>query len=130
MEAASAIDGTPARAGPGSVNPGDLHFRYEITGDTPDWRPRAVFDDGKSVYILFPDSVAFSELPPLFGIGPKNTLEPMNYRVSGHMYVADALFETAELRLGSRPQTVVRIHRKAGAESPKSARAKDEGGYD
>ncbi len=29
----------------------NLNFRYQISGDTPPWRPVQVFDDGKKIYI-------------------------------------------------------------------------------
>ena len=35
----------------------------------------------------------------------------MNYRVRGNYYVVDRLFRAAELRIGERNQTVVRISR-------------------
>src|SRR5216683_1565030 len=32
----------------------NLHFRYEVTGDKPPWRPLRAFDDGSKVFIEFP----------------------------------------------------------------------------
>ena len=87
-----------------------LNFRYEIDGDKPEWRPLRAFDDGVRVFIEFPESVAQSELPPLFVIGSKGEAELVNYRFSGRYMIVDRLFARAELRLGARKgQKKVRI---------------------
>lgn len=79
-----------------------LDFRYRIGGDRPRWRPERVFDDGQRVYIAFPDTIAASDMPPLFLLGPDGQAELVNYRVSGRFLVVDRLFDRAELRLGGR----------------------------
>ncbi len=87
-----------------------LNFRYEIDGDKAEWRPLRAFDDGVRVFIEFPESVAQSELPPLFVIGSKGAAELVNYRFSGRYMIVDRLFARAELRLGTRKgQQKVRI---------------------
>lgn len=87
-----------------------LNFRYEIEGDKAEWRPLRAFDDGVRVFIEFPESVAQSELPPLFLLGPKGEAELVNYRFSGRYMIVDRLFARAELRLGARKgQKKVRI---------------------
>lgn len=88
-----------------------LRFRYEITGDTPPWRPRRAFDDGQKVYIQFPSKLGQGEAPPLFVVGAKGDTQLVNYRVRGNYYIVDRLFAAAELRLGEEPQQVVRISR-------------------
>ena len=90
----------------------ELRFDYAIKGDTPNWRPMRVFDDGQKIYIEFPKGLAVSEAPPLFvtdGKGDAGKL--VNYRVKGDFYIVDRLFDFAELRLGEKKQTVVRIER-------------------
>jgi len=90
----------------------ELRFDYAIKGDTPNWRPTRVFDDGQKIYIEFPKDLAVSEAPPLFvtdGKGDAGKL--VNYRVNGDFYIVDRLFDFAELRLGEKKQTVVRIER-------------------
>ncbi|WP_443750256.1 P-type conjugative transfer protein TrbG [Asticcacaulis solisilvae] len=89
----------------------DLHFGYAITGDKPAWRPVHVFDDGQKTYIEFPATLAQGEAPPLFVIGEGGQAELLNYRVQHNYYVADRLFGVAELRLGGKHQSVVRITR-------------------
>ena len=93
------------------LDPLRLEFGYRLKGDRPAWRPVQVFDDGAKTYILFPDSIGQSELPPLFLIGEKKQAELVNYRVSGRYMVIDRLFTVAELRLGARKLQTVRIER-------------------
>ena len=92
------------------VNIDQLRFRYRIEGDAP-WKPRQVFDDGAKVYIQFPSGLPQGEAPPLFVIGPDGKPALVNYRVRGATYIVDRLFAAAELRLGTAPQSVVRIVR-------------------
>lgn len=99
---------SPATAG---ISPHDLKFRYRIEGDRPHWRPVRAFDDGRKVFIQFPDNIAQGDTPPLFTLSRKGDLELVNYRISGSYYVIDRLFAAAELRLGEKPQSVVRVVR-------------------
>ena len=96
------------------LNIDQLHFRYDISGDNPPWRPVRAFDDGSKVYIQFPRRLDQGEAPPLFVVGPAGGTELVNYRVRGHYYVVDRLFAAAELRLGAEPQQIVRIARTDG----------------
>ena len=96
------------------LKPEDLRFDYIIKGDSPNWRPTRVFDDGKKVFIQFPKSLAVSEAPPLFVTDRKGKRSKLvNYRVKGEYYVVDRLFDAAELRLGEKDQVVVRIERQS-----------------
>lgn len=88
-----------------------LNFDYAITGDSPAWRPLRAFDDGRQTFIEFPASIAVGEAPPLFVIGSAGDAQLVNYRVSGRFYMVDRLFDAAELRLGTKKQTIVRISR-------------------
>ena len=94
-----------------SVNPDDLKFRYAIEGDRPHWRPIRAFDNGRQVFIQFPEAIAQGEAPPLFVLSAKGEPELVNYRMRGSYYVVDRLFSAAELRLGEKRQDVVRIVR-------------------
>ncbi len=93
----------------------NLNFDYQITGDMPDWTPVRVFDDGKQVFIQMPDTIAATDLPPLFVLGETGKSELVNYRVRGNYYVVDRLFRAAELRLGAKSQTIVRISKRASS---------------
>ena len=88
-----------------------LNFDYRLSGDSPDWKPVRVFDDGRQVFIQMPEDIATTHMPPLFVLGADGDAELVNYRVRGTYYVVDRLFRAAELRLGERNQTVVRISR-------------------
>lgn len=88
-----------------------LAFRYQISGDSPSWRPLRAFDDGEHVYIQFPVGIAQGELPPLFVVGTAGKAELVNYRYRAPYYVVDRLFGVAELRLGSDTPQVVKISR-------------------
>lgn len=91
-----------------------LHFGYRIKANgfrAPRWQPVRVFDDGLKTYIQFPRDMATTEAPPLFLIGPDKQAQLVNYRYLGGYYVVDRLIDVAELRLGERKQTVVRITR-------------------
>lgn len=94
------------------LSPDELRFDYVIKGDNPHWRPTRVFDDGSKVFIEFPEGLAVSEAPPLFVTDGKGSISKLvNYRVRDGYYVVDRLFDAAELRLGEKKQTVVRIER-------------------
>lgn len=88
-----------------------LNFDYRMSGDSPDWKPVRVFDDGRQVFIQMPEDIATTDMPPLFVLGEDGDAELVNYRVRGNYYIVDRLFRAAELRLGERNQTVVRISR-------------------
>jgi type IV secretion system protein TrbG len=87
-----------------------LNFRYRIVGDAA-FAPARVFDDGAKVYIQFPSSLPQGEAPPLFVQGSNGKPALVNYRVKGNTYIVDRLFAVAELRLGTKPQSVVKIYR-------------------
>ncbi|HBL92746.1 MAG TPA: P-type conjugative transfer protein TrbG, partial [Hyphomonas sp.] len=89
-----------------------LDFDYLIDGDRPDWRPVRVFDDGRQVFIQMPEGLSTMEAPPLFVLGVSGEAELVNYRLKGNYYIVDHLFRAAELRLGEKSQTVVRIHKR------------------
>ncbi len=90
-----------------------LDFDYRLTGDDPDWKPIRVFDDGRQVFIQMPETIATTDMPPLFVLGEDGDAELVNYRVRANYYIVDRLFRAAELRLGERNQTVVRITKRA-----------------
>lgn len=94
-----------------------LHFGYAISGDNPSWRPVRVFDDGAQVFIAFPKTITHDEAPPLFVTGAEGRTQLVNYRMRRNYYIVDRLFTAAELRLGTKPQSVVRITRKADRKS-------------
>ena len=94
------------------------NYRYGLTGDNPPWKPVAVYDDGRRVYVEFPRGIVQGEMPPIFVIGPEGEAQIANTRIYQYILIVDRLFGAAELRLGSgdRQQTV-RIVRTDGRPS-------------
>ena len=91
----------------------DLNFAYRIRnirGSRPAWAPTRAFDDGRRTWIEMPEASAATELPPLFVITGEGA-ELVNYRFVDGRYMVDRLFDVAELRLGTRSPTIVRIER-------------------
>jgi type IV secretion system protein VirB9 len=109
-DALLALRGNAAADSPGLAG-GPLNFGYSIRGDRPSWRPIRAFDDGQRVYIEFPAGLGQGEAPPLFVRAAGGEPGLVNYRVRGRYYIVDRLFAEAELRLGEKPQTIVRIAR-------------------
>lgn len=95
---------------PGVESFDQLNFRYRIEGRAS-FAPARVFDDGAKVYIQFPNSLPQGEAPPLFVQGSNGAPALVNYRVKGNTYIVDRLFAVAELRLGTKPQSIVKIVR-------------------
>lgn len=97
------------------IDPVALDFRYRIDGDRTPWRPVRAFDDGRQVYIEFPETIGTTDMPPLFVLGADGKAELVNYRVQGRYMVVDRLFGAAELRLGTgKGEQRARISREAG----------------
>jgi type IV secretion system protein VirB9 len=102
----------------------DLNFTYRIRttrGRTPNWSPSRVFDNGRRTWVEFPPGVVASDMPPLFVITADGA-EIVNYRVQGQRYMIDRVFDIAELRLGTRAQTIVRIERTPSDRRPAPTR--------
>ena len=112
-EAAKAAEEASVVAQP-SLPIDQLHFGYKIApvhGKPPRWQPLRVFDDGTKTYIQFPVNMAATDAPPLFLVGPGDKAELVNYRYINGYYVVDRLIDVAELRIGEKPQAIVRITR-------------------
>lgn len=93
----------------------NLDYRIRITrGSRPTWLPTRVFDDGRRTWVEFSPDVEASDLPPLFAVTGEGA-ELVNYRTlqgpSGQRYMVDRILDVAELRLGVRSPTIVRIER-------------------
>ena len=107
----------PQDESPAAPSIASLNFDYRIRairGRTPAWTPARVYDDGRRTWIEFSPDIVASDLPPLFIITADGA-ELVNYRVQagapGQRYMLDRVFDVAELRLGTRAQTIVRIER-------------------
>ena len=94
------------------------NYRYGMTGDNPPWKPVAVYDDGRRVYVEFPAGIVQGEMPPIFVIGADSEAQIANSRIYRNILIVDRLFGAAELRLGGgKSQQTVRIVRTDGRPS-------------
>ncbi len=95
------------------------NYRYAQTDSgNPPWKPIAVYDDGRHVYVEFPRGIVQGEMPPLVVIGPQGEAQIANNRIYQHIPIVDRLFGAAELRLGAGDkQQTVRIVRTDGRPS-------------
>ncbi|MDH1270487.1 P-type conjugative transfer protein TrbG [Rhizobium pusense] len=105
------------------------NYRYGLVSrDNPPWRPVAVYDDGRRVYIEFPRGIVQGEMPPIFVIGPDGEAQIANTRIYRNVLIVDRLFAAAELRLGrGKRQPTVRIERIDGS-SPRTKVRLENGG--
>lgn len=104
---------TTALAAP--VDAINLNYTIRTTrGSRPAWAPVRAFDDGRRTWIEFAPDVEAGDLPPVFAVTGEGA-ELVNYRTlqgpSGPRYMVDRIFDVAELRLGARSPTIVRIER-------------------
>lgn len=114
-------DSEAAQVGTAPIDNLNLDYRIRTTrGRRPVWTPTRVFDDGHRTWVEFPPQVAAADMPPLFVITGEG-VELVNYRVQGQRYMIDRVFDIAELRLGTRAPTIVRIER-TSALSQRTAR--------
>jgi type IV secretion system protein VirB9 len=94
------------------INFNNLSTNYDVyvkRGDTPDWMPKAVFNDGLKTYIEFPDRI--QSAPALFIKQSGSGDAAVNYRVVGNYYVIDQVITAAELTAGNGA-TIVEINYK------------------
>jgi len=92
-----------------------LNFGYEVkvkNGSRPVWMPVKVFDDSRKTFIQFPAEMLTREAPALFVLSRNGSTQLVNYRVKNQFYVIDRLFDRAELRIGQKDQSIVRIVRR------------------
>ena len=113
---AARLENTRRVASP-AIDLKDVNFNYRISGDNTDWKPLRAFDDGRQVFIQMPGNIGATDMPPLFVLGDGGDAELVNYRIKGHYYIVDRLFDAAELRHGTKHQKKVRI-RKLSAHRP------------
>ena len=96
-----------------------LDFAYEISGDSPSWRPVRVYASGAKTYIQFPKGVAHGDLPALVALGDDGGIftEPskqlVNYRYVQGRFEVDKVLDRAALISGvGWDQTTVKISRR------------------
>src|SRR5216683_1623233 len=95
---------TPKEPGilPDPTAPARYHVGYKVEsqGRPPDWRPRMVTDDGKKLYILYPEVALFGSVPVTRMIGP-NGPQLLNARQYLNIVIVDQLPARVELRMGT-----------------------------
>ena len=98
---------TPLRAKepgllPDPGTPMRYHVGYQLTSSTPAapaWLPRHIVDDGKKVYIIYPEVALFDTVPIVRLLGP-NGPQLVNARQFLNVVILDQLLARAELRVG------------------------------
>ena len=78
-----------------------MNFDYSIKGGNDGIHPLQVFDDGQKTYIRMNPNTQHREAPVLVVVGSDGKAEMLNYRVKGDMYIADRIFDRAQLVLGA-----------------------------
>ena len=73
------------------------------------WKPSQIFDDGKKTYIKMPESSKNREIPSLYVLSDENDVQLANYRFLNGYFIVDRIFHKAEMRLGQKKQSIVRI---------------------
>lgn len=81
--------------------PAKYHTGYEVqsNGRPPDWFPRHVVDDGKRIYIVYPEVSLFGVVPLVRMIGT-NGPQLVNTRQLSNVVIVDQLAGRLELRVG------------------------------
>jgi type IV secretory pathway VirB9-like protein len=81
--------------------PRQYHVGYAVAsrGRVPDWMPRAVADDGKKLYVLYPEVTLYGSVPLVRAIGV-NGPQLVNSRQYLNVVMLDALVPRLELRVG------------------------------
>lgn len=95
------VDGPPPSLLPSQDGPHVFHVGYIVSsqGRSPDWFPRYVVDDGKKLYIIYPEVTLFGTVPLVRAIGVNG---PAVLNTWQHLNVVgvDSLPPRLELRVG------------------------------
>ncbi len=76
-----------------------LNFNYKISGDSVNWKPERVYDDGQQTFIRLPDSAKAGEMPVLL-VRKNGDNVLVNYRVKDRAMVVDGIFKHIVLIVG------------------------------
>ena len=76
-----------------------INFNYRLRGDSPNWQPTRVFDDGNKTFIQMPVIAEHLDLPVLYILKNKK-MALVNYRYKKPYYIVDGLFAKAYLLSG------------------------------
>lgn len=87
---------------PDALVPKKWHVGYDVTSSqvqAPEWMPRQVLDDGRKMYVVFPEVTLFQVAPMVRMIGP-NGPQLVNARTFLNVLIVDQLAPRLELRVG------------------------------
>lgn len=88
------------------VNPENISFNYKIKADkNVDFKPTAVFNDGRRTYIKFKD---IKTLPVLFVKDKDDKLILANYKSMDNTFTVDTVFDEAVLKLDEKEVVIIR----------------------
>lgn len=88
------------------VNPENISFSYKIKADkNVDFKPTAVFNDGRRTYIKFKD---VKTLPVLFVKDKDDKLILANYKSTDNTFTVDTVFDEAVLKLDEKEVVIIR----------------------
>jgi type IV secretory pathway VirB9-like protein len=99
--AAQPVQETPGPL-PHPDQPMRYHVGYEVKASrqpVPIWTPRHIVDDGKKMFLIYPEVTLFESVPLVRAIGV-NGPQLLNARQHLNVVILDALFPTLELRVG------------------------------
>ncbi|MCD2514662.1 P-type conjugative transfer protein TrbG [Comamonas endophytica] len=91
---------------PTGQNLANLDFGFQLSGDSPSWKPIRVYSDGSKTFIQFPSSDFGGSAPALVALGKDGglfsdpSIKIVNYRVIGDRYVVDKVLDRAALISG------------------------------
>src|SRR2546422_9953370 len=85
---------------PDPTRPARYHVGCQLTAAQrpPDWLPRSIMDDGKKLYIVYPEVTLFGSVPVIRMVGP-NGPQLVNARQYLNVVIVDQLIARAELRV-------------------------------
>jgi type IV secretion system protein VirB9 len=85
---------------PDPQEPRLYHVGYSLSTTTPAWTPRHIVDDGKKLYLVYPEVTLFGTVPLVRAIGP-NGPQVINSRQFLNVVILDMLASKLELRVGT-----------------------------
>jgi type IV secretory pathway VirB9-like protein len=74
-------------------------YQWQTSQPAPVWTPRQVVDDGKKLYLIYPEVVLFGTVPLVRAVGP-NGPEVVNTRQFLNVVILDKLVGKVELGVG------------------------------
>ena len=74
-------------------------YQWQTSHPAPVWTPRQVVDDGKKLYLIYPEVVLFGTVPLVRALGP-NGPQDVNTRQFLNVVILDALVPKVELGVG------------------------------